>query len=184
MEAFFSSIGLEIPLVVAVAAMLALAGLRLGSGFTASAGSRGTAGWQGIAIHGSRLRARLVGPGSAARRGSDTMASFGGLRLGRSVSGRCLVPTVEAALPQRLSLDEQWGSAARLVAAAISGTRSARLAHEAAAEKLDAATYALETLMAELGGFAKLNRATAEIAVLVRPTSSPRPLRPSDQAAA
>lgn len=178
MEALFSSIGLEIPLVVAVAAMLALAGLRLGSGFTPSADT------QGIAIHGSRLRARLVGPGSAARRGSDTMASFGGLRLGRSVSGRCLVPTVEAALPQRLSLDEQWGSAARLVAAAISGTRSARLAHEAAAEKLDAATYALETLMAELGGFAKINRTTAEIAVLVRPMSPARPLRPSDQAAA
>lgn len=202
MEALFYSIGLEIPLVVAVAAMLALAGMWLGRGAAPAAGA------PTIALSGGRERvgpmaalvaaggvvatiaARAIAQARAAMRrfgleavadGASTKISG---RLGKQASGRRLVPAVQAAMPQRLSLDQQWSSAAGVVVAAVSGARAARTAHESAGEKLDAATYALERLMAELGGFARPKGATAEIAVLMRPTNPPTPFKPRDMAAA
>lgn len=202
MEAAITSIGLEIPLVIAIAAMLALALMRLGRGASPAAGAPAMAlslGGDGLWLRtvGEALlsaAARLFGPvwtgvrrpqsAYVANDRADTATARIGRVLGGLVPGRRVVPLVPMVMPERLSLDQQWGSAAGVVVAAISGARSARVAHETAGEKLDAAAYALERLMVELGGFARPNAATAEIAVLMRPTPPLKPLRPRDRAAA
>ncbi len=66
----------------------------------------------------------------------------------------------------RLSVEAQWDRATRTVATAIDAAATIRTIHSAASDKLDAATYALDKLLAELDSVIKLKPAKAGATLL------------------
>ncbi len=79
-----------------------------------------------------------------------------------SVRAKTSAPT---AFPKCLSIESQWERAERTVARALLGTQTLRNAHAAAGDKIDAAHYALEKMLAELEGIMSLKPLSAEVAL-------------------
>ena len=114
-------------------------------------------------------------PRAMSRRVIDRPAARQAATRATSVGARPL-----PALPERLSRDEQWSRAARIISDSVE--RAARIEdlQRSAAQQLDSATYAIQRLWAELGSVVPdaAERVAAERTVV----HTMAPLRPAPTA--
>lgn len=83
------------------------------------------------------------------------------------------VRTAVRAPAARLSVESQWDRATRTITSAIDTAATIRSVHAAASDKLDAATYTLDKLLAELDGVIKLK--PAKVGATLLPMQAPLP---------
>lgn len=87
------------------------------------------------------------------------------IRPGLAASQRRFKTTTVTADTPRITLDAQMERTARVVSDSVRSAKVMRSAHAAASEKLDAAHYAFEKLIAELDGIMAFTTASAEVTV-------------------
>lgn len=139
--------------------------IRSASGRQASTPTGSTA-WGAIVFGLGEAMARPAEWLQAARKKLQSFAAPRGKVRAKSAEIRTTANPAEA-LPARLSIDTQWDRAAHTIGRAVDATHSLRTTHSKAADKLDAAHYALERLMSELEGVLTVKPA-AQVAILPR----------------
>lgn len=101
----------------------------------------------------ARLRASLLGA-------ADVLRSHGLRSLGVTAAGggaiRASNSDAEFPLSERLSLDDQWDRTCWVITDAIARTETVETLQRSAGQQLDAATYALQRLVAELSGVVRM----------------------------
>lgn len=171
--------GTEIAVIVAVAVSVVLAAGRLtrSTAVPSPIPNPGYKGWPRVLGHAmlpqrlpvaAWLQQRLNVLRAGLARFTSTVKATAASSRALATSTRSNMPAVNETCAPRLTAEAQWDRVSRTINRAVDAAALVRTSHSSAAEKLDAADYALERLMAELGSVMKLKTASAEVAEFPR----------------